>query len=115
MSQAKYEDETALSKRELGYFHYHGTSIEIEPEDPDGDMIDIELGLFFRVQPAEPDVGIMSEYVDEWHYALPDGGVPPEAAWREIQKIGARDEDRKPISKGMDAWHERNLERAVDQ
>ncbi len=100
----------------IGGYHSHDVTLEIEnPDDPEGDLIEHEFALFFKIADADPDVGIMSPYVDDWFYAEPDGGIVPESVWLEVDKVEALDAERKPVSKGMNDWHERNLEAAMDE
>lgn len=110
-----YTSARAVTLRELRTYHEHEVSLECDnPADPDGDMIEHEFSLFFTIQPAEPDVGIMSEFLDDWFYAESDGSPVPEIVWQETDKIDARNDDRSPVSKAMNDWHERNLERALE-
>lgn len=110
-----YSDARTVPMRELFRYHEHEVSLECDNlADPDGDLVEHEFSLFFTIQPAEPDVGIMGEYVDDWFYAESDGSPVPEIVWQETDKIGARNDDRSPVSKAMDDWHERNLERALE-
>lgn len=110
-----YSSARAVPSRELRTYREHDVSLECyNPADPDGDMIEHEFSLFFTIQPAEPDVGIMGEYVDDWFYAESDGTPVPEIVWQETDKIGAHKEDGSPVSKAIDTWHERNLDRALD-
>ena len=112
-----YSEATPVSAKTLRAYHEHEVSLEIDnPEDPEGDLIEVEFSLFFTVQPAEPDVGIMSEYIDDWFYANGDGSTVPEGVWVEIDKIGHRVGDWRSdfVSKRMENWHERNIEAALE-
>jgi len=111
-----YATATGFDARMLRGCHSIDVALEIDnPADPEGDLIEHELCLFFTVQPAEPDVGISSAYVDDWFYCNADGSLVPEAFFVELDKIGEVDAQGKPISKGMDNWHEINLENAMDE
>jgi len=110
-----YSEAKSLPRSVLMSYQEQDVSLEIEdPDDEDGGYREIEFTLFFSVGPAEPDVGIMSCYVDDYAYANGDGSPVPEAVWIQLDKIDARDDERKPISKSMDDWHERNCERALE-
>lgn len=110
-----YAAARAVPARQLLQYREHEVSLECDnPADPDGDLVEHEFSLFFTIAPAEPDVGIMSEYVDDWFYAESDGTPVPEIVWQEIDKIDGRNADRSPVSKAMNDWHERNLERALE-
>jgi len=104
-----YSEAKHVSSKSLAQYHEHEVSLECEnPEDPEGDLIEHEFSLFFSMQGAEPDVGIFSEYIDDFFYCMSDGSPVPEAVWIETDKINSG------TCKAIDAWHERNCERALE-
>jgi len=110
-----YAQARAVSKRAVLSYSEIEVSLELEnPADPDGDLLEFTFFLHFKVAPAEHDVGIMGEYIDDWFYSEWDGSPVPELAWIELGKIGAIDAARAPISKAINEWHEANLERALE-
>lgn len=110
-----YSRARAVSKDMLRGYSDIEVSLEFEnPSDPDGDLSVHIFCLFYKIMPAEPDVGAMREYIDDWFYANWDGSPVPEPVWVEIDKIHARNDDRSPVCRLMDDWHERNLERALE-
>lgn len=103
-----------ISAKMLSRYQCIDVILEIDnPADLEGDLIEHEFSLFFTVEDAEPDVGVMSPYLDDWFYAEADGGVLPEPFWNEIEKIGAIDAERKALSPSMDKWHESQIEQAM--
>lgn len=99
-------------------------SLELpDPADEDGDLIEHEFTLFYKIAGAEPDVGIMSHYVDDWFYAMPDGTPVPEQVHYALDKIDAREGNgcmfgpngkNALIDPTITDWHERNIESACD-
>lgn len=113
--QTPYSEARAVPQRVLWAYRDIEVSLECEnPSDPDGDLVEHIFCLFYKIMPAEPDVGAMREYIDDWFYANWDGSPVPEPVWVEIDKIYAGNDDRSPVCRLMDDWHERNLERAIE-
>jgi len=110
-----YTDARKVPARVLRRYHDMQVFLDMEnPDDPDGDLIEYEFYLFFYVAPAEPDVGIDCEYLEDLFYAEADGSPVPEDVWVEIDKIDARHDDRKPVSEYMDDWNESNVQSALE-
>lgn len=85
--------------------------------ETDDDVLKVDLILNFSVQPAEPDVGIMSDYVEEYEYVMLDGSAPDP-----IYKLDEIDTWVSPLgvypvvfkNPELQRWHERNLEDALE-
>lgn len=78
------------------------TSIEVlRGEGDDAEYVEVEIVLHYSVASAEPDVGIMSDYADDYRFTLPDGSPLPADVAQAI------DDD-----KGFAA---RQIERAFDE
>jgi hypothetical protein len=86
------------------------------PADEDADWIEHEFSMFYQVGGAEPDVGIMSDYVDDWFYANADGTKLSEELWSATDKIDHREGayNTPHVDPAIQRWHERNLEAAME-
>jgi hypothetical protein len=94
----------------------HSIEVTLEVETDD-DVTEVELTLNFSVQPAEPDVGIMSDFINDYAYTMPDGRTPdPTLKLDEIDErtsaLGVYPAMYK--NPGLQRWHERNLEDALE-
>lgn len=111
-----YSEAKPFSPRYLRGYECESVTLEIaNPADPEGEFLEHEFSLFFKVADAEPDVGIPDPYIDDWFYAEHDGGILPEPIWIAIDKIGERDDARNAIDLEIEDWHERQLEMALMQ
>lgn len=111
-----YSEARDVPKADLRKFREMDVSLEI------GD-VEHEFSLFYTIAGREPDVGIFSEWVDDWFYVNGDGTKLSEELWAKLDRIGARsgngyvngpDGINPLIDPEISKWHERNLERAAE-
>lgn len=89
------------------YAQYDSISVCVEidnPADPEGEMLEREFSFFFKIGCAEPDVGIMDDYLYDFYYAEDDGKELPAAFQDAMQAL-----PNGPLAQ----WHENNIYRAA--
>lgn len=94
----------------------HSIEVFLEVETDD-DVTEVELMLNFSIQPAERDVGIMSDFIEDYEYLMPDGSQPdPSLKLAELDKrtsaLGVYPATFK--NPALQRWHECNLETALE-
>lgn len=119
-----YAQARDVPPQQLRRYQSIDVTLELDnPSDPDGEQIEHEFAMFYQIAPAERDVGIMSDYVDDWFYANHDGTKISEELWAATDKIDARtgngfafgpDGRNDYVDPSIQAWHERNLEEAME-